>query len=320
VERRTQYIDNGHGWRLALHRFVEPARLKRGGRPLVIVPGFAMNSFIFSYHPRGVSLVEYLAGRGHEVWTVDLRAQGETERRGGHFRFGLVDVGLHDVSVALAGVLRHSTLGASAVDAVGCSLGGTFLFMQAAWNPEAPIARLVNVGGPLRWERTHPVVRALASYPPLYRALRLRGTRRMACRVLPLAARIPGALHPYLHPAICDLSSPEMLCRTVEDPVPRVNEQIARWIRDRDLLDAGRNLTDGARAIRLPLLTIVANADGVVPPETARSGHEVVASARRHLVTAGDAHHPMAHGDLFVSDLAEASVFRPLADWLEERD
>jgi pimeloyl-ACP methyl ester carboxylesterase len=162
------------------------------------------------------------------------------------------------------------------------------------------------------------MVRALASFPPLYRAVRLRGTRRMACRVLPLAARIPGALHPYLHPAICDLSDPAALCQTVEDPVPRVNEEIARWIRDRDFTHGGRNLTADAGSIRHPLLTIVANADGIVPPETARSGHEVVASEHRHVIVAGDAKRPMAHGDLFVSDLAEAAVFGPLADWLDQ--
>lgn len=319
MQRRTWFVENGAGWRLALHRHIVPDRLVTGGRPLVIVPGFAMNSFIFSYHPRGPSLVEYLARRGHEVWTIDLRAQGACQRQGGHRWFGLADLGLTDLSVALEAVLRHSTLGADAVDAIGCSLGGTFVFMQAAWRPDAPIARLVNIGGPLRWERVHRLVRAAAAAPGVYAFVPLRGTRAIARRLLPIAARIPGALHLYLHPAICDLTDTDTLCRTVEDPAPRVNVEIARWIRRRDLFIDGRNLTADLARVDRPLLTIVANADGIVPPETVRSGHEAIGSSRRDLIVAGDAARPMAHADLFISDHAERAVFAPLADWLARR-
>ncbi|MCA9538079.1 MAG: alpha/beta fold hydrolase [Myxococcales bacterium] len=317
LDRQTFFVDNGDNWQLALHRHQMPDRLDRKRRPLVLVPGFAMNSFVLGYHPRGASLVEYLAAQGFEVWCTELRGQGDS-RPGPRAsrRFGLADLGLVDLAAALEGVRRHSDVDAEQVDAIGCSLGATFVFMQAAWWPIPRIARIVNLGGPMRWTSVHPTLRALSTVPALWGAMAFRGTRRIARLALPLAARVPGLLHVYLHPAICDLSEPATLVQTVDDPIPSVNIEIARWIRDGDLVVEGRNLTHAVAELQQPLLTIVANADGIVPEATTCSAHNIVRSANRRVIYAGDEHRPMAHADLFISDLAEAQVFRPLSEWL----
>ena len=324
VERTTRVVDGADGWQLVLHRFHVPSRVDRARRPVVIFPGYAMNSFIFGYHPRGSSLAEYLALRGHEVWCADLRAQGESRWRGAHQQrcrtFGLLDVGLVDVAAAIDGVLDQTILSAESVDALGCSLGATYLFMQAAWGTRPRIARIVNLGGPMRWTDTPGIARVFARIPRCVHRIPLRGTRRLARRALPIAARIPGLLHVYLHPAICDLSNPEALSQTVEDPVPSVNAEISKWIRERDLIytDRGWNLTQDLRVVRTPLLTIVANADGIVPEPTVRSADLAIGSDVKSVLTAGSHAHPMAHADLFISDFAESEVFSPLADWLRE--
>ena len=64
--------------------------------PVVILPGYGMNSFIFGFHPRGLSLEAYLASRGIEVWSVDLRGQGRARSTGGDDRFGLASRGEAD--------------------------------------------------------------------------------------------------------------------------------------------------------------------------------------------------------------------------------
>src|SRR5690242_8776332 len=74
-------VDNRAGWRIALSRYCQAREPK--SRPVLIVPGYGMNSFIFSFHPTGPSLVECLAARGLEVWTVDLRGQGRSIRARG---------------------------------------------------------------------------------------------------------------------------------------------------------------------------------------------------------------------------------------------
>jgi pimeloyl-ACP methyl ester carboxylesterase len=225
-------------------------------------------------------------------------------------------VGVVDLGAVLDAVPRHSALPPGPVDAIGCSLGATYVFMQAAWRPDAPLRRLVNLGGPLSWTTAHPLVRALAQLPLGLPAM--RGTRTLARLALPAIARVPGALDLYLNPRICDLSRPESLVNTVDDPVARINFEIARWIRQRDLVLDRRNLTTDLARVAHPLLTIVANADGIVPEAVVRTGDETIgapAHARR-VVVAGDAATPMAHADLFISEPAERAVFAPLAAWL----
>lgn len=319
VELRTHFVDNGDGWRLALHRRHAPDRLDPRRRPVVMVPGFAMNAFILGFHPRGPGIAEYLALAGFEVWCVELRAQGQSVRSSrARRRFGIEDLGTVDLAAAIEGVRRHSAVQADRVDVIGCSLGATYMFIQAAWWPTHRIARMINLGGPLRWTAVHPVLKGLAAAPPLWSAVRIRGTRRIARGVLPVAARVPRLLSMYMTPAICDLSRPDALVQTVDDPVPAINRQIARWIRRGDLVIDGRNLTDDVARLELPLLTVVATGDGIVPEATAASAHDAMAHDARTLLYAGDEQRPMAHADLFISDLAEAQVFEPVVRWLVE--
>ena len=48
-------VDNHAGWRLGLTRFVPEGTPV--GRPVVVIPGYGMNSFIFRYHPTGPSMM-----------------------------------------------------------------------------------------------------------------------------------------------------------------------------------------------------------------------------------------------------------------------
>lgn len=319
LERRTFYVENGDGWRIALHRYRDPDRLDPARRPVAIIPGFAMNAYILGYHPTRRPLAAYLADAGFEVFCLELRGQGHAHMIPGHRArrdFGLADVGLVDLGAALDALPRFSALPAGDVDAIGCSLGATYMFMHAAWRPGARLRRLVNLGGPVEWTTAHPFVRAMARLP--FGVPAMRGTRTLARVGLPLAARIPGFLSIYMNPAICDLSRPESLVNTVDDPVAQINAEVARWIRRRDLVLNDRNLTTDLNRVMLPLLTVVANADGIVPEAVVRSGDLRIGTpaAARHVIVAGDAGTPMAHADLFISEPAEDAVFEPLARWL----
>jgi alpha-beta hydrolase superfamily lysophospholipase len=104
--------------------------------------------------------------------------------------------------------------------------------------------------------------------------------------------------------------------KTVEDPNRFINRQIARWMRDRDLVVDGVNVTAKLRDLRLPLLCLAANGDGIVPLETARFSFEQIGSPEKSLVVVGDARLSLAHADLFVANAAQELVFKPIAQWL----
>jgi pimeloyl-ACP methyl ester carboxylesterase len=313
-------VPNHDGWLLQLRRtsLAVPAR---GRRPLLIIPGYGMNSFIFSFHPSGHSLEAHLADAGFEVWSADLRAQGGSVPEGPPARFGLRELGLVDVPAAVSAVLERTLTGSTRVDLVGCSLGATLMFMYAALHPEAEAraGALVNLGGPLRWERAHPAVRLAFASPLLAGAVPFRGTRALARTLLPVLSRVPGLLDVYLNTRTTDISRAEEMVQTVEDPIPEVNRDLAVWIKARDLTVDGQNLTQAVRRLTNPLLCVVALDDGIVPPETARSALSLLGSSVREELAVGGRHGPYAHADLFLGRDAEAKVFAPLAAWLLAR-
>ncbi len=309
------------GWALSLRHTVAhaPDPLARVGapRPVLIVPGYGMNSHIFGVHPRGRSLEAHLAWRGLDVWSVDLRAQGRSRRVGPTVSsFGLTELALVDVDTALKAV--RALTGHAHVDVIGASLGATLMLAHAAVNRDPGLGALVSYGGPLRWESVHPALSLVSLAPDLVGRVPFRGTRALARVALPVLAKVPSVLGVYLNPAITDLSRVDELVATVEDPVPQVNREIAAWIRDRDLTLRGVNVTQGVGALANPLLCVVAMGDGIVPPETARSAYRASRASRRELLEVGDARTRIAHADLFISNGVQSTVFDPVARWLAE--
>ncbi|MBL8604660.1 MAG: alpha/beta fold hydrolase [Myxococcales bacterium] len=318
---RASYLTPNHdGWELMLRR-TRRADLPEGpASPVLIVPGYGMNAFIFGFHPSGRSLSEHLAWRGLDVFTVDLRAQGDSvavsreARRHPTRGFGLAALSGVDLTAALDQI--RDLTGRPRVSVIGASLGATLVFAHLALVGPSLVDRVVSLGGPLRWESVHPMVALAFSSPRLAGALHFRGTRRLAAAALPLLTRAPSLLRLYVNAEVSDLSRAQEMVATVADPIAQVNREIAEWIAARDLVLDGRNVTEGVRASEHPLLCVLANADGVVPQATARSPFDQSGSRDKSLLVVGDPAHPYAHADLFIAREAEARVFEPIARFL----
>jgi pimeloyl-ACP methyl ester carboxylesterase len=313
------YIPNGDGWLLSLFQTWDEDKLVPGRNPVLIVPGYGMNSFIFSYHPRGLSLEGYLAQAGFEVWRVDLRAQGKSRSVGGGDSYGLEDLALTDLGAAIPAILDRTRTRATRADVIGASLGGTIMFTHAVLNASHRIGSMVAIGSPVRWVEIHPVIKLAFSSPALVGMVRFRGTRKLAGFALPhLAKRTPWLLSIYMNAELTDTSAAAELVRTVEDPNRFVNRQIAHWIRDRDLVLRGVNISEGLREIESPLLCVSAWGDGIVPRRTAEFPYRTVRSPLKSLLEVGTAELSLAHADLFISNEAHARVFEPVASWLRD--
>jgi polyhydroxyalkanoate synthase len=317
---RIHSVDNRDGWRLDIKQYAFPEKRDPRLRPILIIPGYCMNTFILAFHPRGTSLVEYLCGHGFEVFTANLRGQGDSERaEHGTRRIGFRELALTDLPVAIDFVL-----GSSACDQlhlIGCSLGGSIAYGYLAHHAERRLVRtMVAMGAPLRWDRAHPLVKVLFSSTRLASLVDLRGTRRLARAALPIAQRIPKLLSIYMNTAQIDLTRADELVRTVDDPHTHLNVQIVHWVRTGDLVVAGKDVAEALSRVDLPLLNIFANADGIVPPDAARSVGAHLGSKDIQHLEVGDARGWFAHADMFISDQAERWVFEPMARWLKERE
>ncbi|MDB4930829.1 MAG: Polyhydroxyalkanoic acid synthase [Myxococcaceae bacterium] len=320
LEISHETTSNGDGWELSLRRTV--ARHARAhddvgpARPVLIVPGYGMNSFIFGFHPTGRSLEHHLAWRGFEVWSVDFRAQGRSRSTGGAMTgWGLAELATVDTSAAVAHVLARTATGSAQVDLIGCSLGTAIMLAHAVLDDRDRLGSLVAFGGPLRWTNVHPLVAVAFRSPRLAAAIPFRGTRRLAAMALPLLLKTP-LLSIYLNPRSSDMSRWREMIATVEDPIPQINGEIAQWILDRDLTIHGTNITSAVEGLTNPLLCVVARQDGIVPVATARSPYVHSGTAVKAMLEVGEVERPHAHADLFLSREAEARVFEPLARWL----
>lgn len=314
---RTHYVPNHFGWELELRQCYDPHRLRKDLRPIMIVPGYGMNAFIFSYHPSGASMEATWAAAGFDVWSVNLRGQGGSRRRGGSRSYDMAEVACEDIPAAIDAIRKRTVSDQKdKVDAVGASLGGTFLYAYLGLSHDPRVGSLVAIGAPLRWEKIHPVVKVAFSVPDLIGRIPFYGTQRLAKAMFPLAIRIPFVIRTYLHPELVDMDAVAELVKTIEDPVPRLNRQIGYWIRHRDMVLRDRNITRELSLSDNPLLCVIANKDGIVPKETALSGLTAMGGPVGDVIEVGDAQQGYAHADLFISKHADKKVFIPIADWL----
>ncbi len=320
LETTSHFVDNGEGWRLHLKRTVATGRFDADKRPLAIVPGYGMNAFIFGYHPRGTSMERHFAEAGHEVWSLDLRGQGPSKAASTQPAVAsLARYSSVDLTASLDFIRRATKSRRERVDAIGASLGGTILYAHLALVGAERLGSVVAVGAPLRWEGVHPFLKAAFSAPKMLRRLRFSGTQRLARLAFPVLARIPGLLSIYMNTANVDLTVAQELTRTVEDPQPEVNAEIATWVKAVDLILDGIDVTASMADVDRPLLLVVANRDGIVPPPAALSARRVWGGDRADVLHVGDEREWFAHADLFIGNTAPERVFAPVASWLADQ-
>ena len=320
MRTRVFRVDNQAGWTLEARQSLHPRAHDPGRPPVVLIPGYGMNDFIFRYHPRGDSLVEYLTARGAEVWTINMRGQGASapQTRGRRENFGLEALALVDIPAALDFVLRESRH--DVLDIIGCSLGASLSYGYLVHHADRHKVRaMVAMGGPLRWEALHPLPRAVLRSRRLAALVPIRGSRRFARAALPAARRLPILLSTYVTPARVNIDAADELVRTVENPTRLLNTQMAHWLQDPNLRIGGQDIYEGLARVEVPVLCVLGNADGIVPPATARSVAQAMRPGLVEVLEVGDDATPYAHADLFISDGAQETVFAPIHAWLAAR-
>lgn len=321
MEHQQYRVDNGDGWKLDIRRFVSPDTLDRQRRPVVAVPGFCMNCHILSYHPGERPMIEALVDSGLEVWAANLRGQGDSQRLRGSTRYGFSELSRVDLPAVIDVVADSTASQAPGVDLIGCSLGATVSYAYLAHHRDNHrVGAVVNIGGPLRWNTVHPILRAAVQCPRLLGAIPVRGTRQLARMALPFAEYVPWLISHYINTDIVDLSKADELVQTIDDPNPRLTQEMAQWIKNTDLIVDGLNISHALYSVDVPIQCVIAMQDGVVTPESALSILDHIGSHDVDIVEVGTPEVPHAHADLFVSEGVGDKVFAPICDWLATLD
>jgi pimeloyl-ACP methyl ester carboxylesterase len=225
-----------------------------------------------------------------------------------------------DVLAAIDFVLATSEGGHDRLDVLGASLGGSITFTHLSRAAQRDrIASVIAIGSPLRWETVPLVLRLPFASRRIAGLVRVSGARRLASTILPLVKRAPAVLAMYMNAAHVDLDAASDLVRTVEDPDPVVNRDLAGWMKEKDLVVDGVNVTRAMADVTHPLLLVVANEDGIVPERVATSAARAWGGRDVTTLRIGTPNDWYAHADLFVGHESPTLVFAPIERWLRAR-
>ncbi len=298
------------GWRLALFRLRGAHTTRR--HPVVCCHGLAANHLAFDVAEE-VSIARHLAARGYEVYLVELRGHGASERPrwGWAFEHYLV----HDVPAVLARVGRAHW--------IGHSMGGILALAHLASGGER-LASVVTVGSALDYShsksgfhRLLPLRRALDLLP----AVPVHNLARLSAHLGPLP-------NPYerfnVWTSNVDRGLWRKICREGFHPVsPPVMGQLATAMLPGGLCSVrGEPFLPRLAGVRTPVLALAGSRDAQCPPDAVAKTVAALGGAgtlrvfgREH----GEVDH-YGHFDLLMGRRAKHEVYPHVDAWLDRHD
>ena len=319
------------GVRLALHRYRAHHRYRaqyrdraegeRRSNPILCCHGLAANRLAFDVG--AVSLAGHLARRGFEVFVLELRGHGLSERPRWGWSFD--DYLERDLPAAFEAVLRRT--GASRLHFIGHSMGGLLGYARLS-SAAGRLASVTTVGSSLNYSAGSgfrsllPLTGVLGRIPAV-------PVRAFARATAPFVGRWVTPYERFnVWPTNCDPALWRRVCTTGFHPVSApVMAQLATALSPGGLrsADGKRNyfdsLSDLPGEARVPVLALAGSRDAQCPPEAA--GATVARIPGAELVVCGreSGHHDhYGHWDLLIGRRVTDEVFPAIASFVERHD
>jgi pimeloyl-ACP methyl ester carboxylesterase len=304
------------GWRIALSRIRPAPDGEARGAPVIMCHGICANARFFDFDER-LTLSRDLAAVGFDVWMLDLRGSGASEKGGwrrSRWDYGLGEFVEHDSAAAVEFVRGHT--GRDDVHWVGHSMGGLIGYRVAL---RGDIASLVTIGSP--GTLSHVPERLGRQIHRLYtlvtapaRAVR-SGISSWA--LAPYAGWIRLPLERFFfNPDRMDRHALQRLMIECTNDVPsKLTGQFDLGVQG-DLDYDGRPLEE-VRAllagIQCPVLAIAGDRDAIAPPDAVRAALTQIGDASIEVFEG------FGHCDLLTGEGARETVYARIEGWLHER-
>lgn len=304
-------------WKIRVCRY---RKGRTSGQPVLLVHGANVNQHNFT-SPRGSSLVDYLAERGFDCWTVDLRGCKSSvapfERHRGQIT---TDDYLNDDIPTVIQFIQQET-GYARVHYCGHSMGGMLLYAYALKHGSEAIASGVTLGSPVGFEgvkvsRSRFLLGLIRLSPSFFGG----AARALAPCVALLRIRTP--LFPMNMRNLAKGLGPEYFYTMLEDPLPGVLTDLANWVNNPGwTMDGGAlDVQAGLKTLDFPLFALYAPGDPFVPVEEARAFFEGLATKDKRIQICGKedgCKRDYGHCDLAFGLEGQREVFAPIARWFE---
>lgn len=317
--REVRFFRTADGWELALSAYGDPARVQRR-HPVLLCHGLGANRLTFDID-RAHSLAAWLVDEGFDVYSIDLRGHGLSERPGPertHERWGFVEYCELDVPAAIDAVLARTN--AERLHFIGHSMGGILLYAHTAV-AEPRVRCGITLGSSLDYSGSTTAFRWIAKlaplshllpevpvhWPALFSSTATRGGRMFVDPIL-------------VNPDNVELSVYRKMAANVMHPVgSRVLRELAPAIDGTGMRDSrGRRYVDllADKGYPFPILALAGMADLQCPPKAARRfGTAFAAFGKRHGHRAD-----YGHDDLIMGRHAREEVWPRIGEWLVEHD
>ncbi len=318
------FATTSDGWTIALHRY-KPDSI-RWCQPLLLCHGMSANRFNFDL-AKDRSLARTLASVGFDVWSLELRGHGASDKPAWLTPFGwnynFDDFLLRDIPAALDKV--RQVTGRDKVFWIGHSMGGMLGLAHAGTSKDCGLAGLVAVGAPVSLRSpSGKVPMGLVSRLVLWgSAVRISSLSKFFASLSGIVPKgfsrtfmFPGSTEPRLVKRI--------MFNLVEDEPTALIRQFGVWQREGSFKseDSGQDYLESLSSIDVPLFILAAEKDKLASPKSVTPAYERAEVKDKQLrifgIDSGD-EFDFGHGDILLGRLAPKVVYTEIIDWLEAR-
>lgn len=276
--------------------------------PVMLVHGLGANRFAYDLDPR-VSLPAHLASQGWNVYTVELRGHGRSQKvhRGRRWGWGTDEYVKYDLPAAITAVLQDS--GALETHAIGHSMGGILLHAACAAG-ETRLRSVLTLASALDYSGTPSVFHSLKKLVGLTRVLPAVPLGPMTRFLWPIALAVPNKIDAVnVHAPNVDK---RLYRRLVALAFHAISSPVLRSLSK--AMEGG--LSASGASIDTPFLSICGTRDPQCHPDAAARG------VTKTIVMGRDCpcEHAYGHFDLLMGRNVEQEVWPLIRRWLHSSE
>ena len=320
------FVPTQDGWRIALSRYYPLEFTKE--HPVLLCHGIASSRLIFDAAEE-CSLARYLSNQGYDVWVLELRGSGHSDRAGWfhkhNYGWTVDDYLQHDVNAAIEHVLACSEI--DALHWIGHSLGGILQLAYLAQGGSEQIRSATIIGASLDYSRSnsgfHDLIHMLwlaSLFPSLpYRLLMQISS--------PFWARFPNPFERFMFSR--ENTDPKLARRLIASNFHSIStsnlKQLATAFKPGGLRSADKKLSysKGLPSVTAPVLMLAGDKDRQCPPSASHLTFDALGSQHKEFRVFGKKYgekEHYGHCDLVMGKDVLNEVFPVINDWLERFD